>query len=81
MADTNRELKLVSWNVNGLRAVMKKGFEDIVSEIDPDNNAVVMISASEVYRINHVHPKDIWTRKAEVSELDAADLSAYGAPA
>lgn len=52
-----------------------------VSEIDPDNNAVVMISASEGYRINHVHPKDIWTRKAEVSELDAGDLAAYGAPA
>ena len=35
MVDT-RELRLVSWNVNGLRAVMKKGFEDIVAEIDPD---------------------------------------------
>ena len=32
----SRELRFVSWNVNGLRAVMKKGFEDIVSEIDPD---------------------------------------------
>lgn len=40
MADTNRELKLVSWNVNGLRAVMKKGFEDIVAQIDPDIMAV-----------------------------------------
>ncbi|MBO4365752.1 MAG: exodeoxyribonuclease III [Eggerthellaceae bacterium] len=29
-------MKLVSWNVNGLRAVVKKGFEDIVAELDAD---------------------------------------------
>ncbi|MGF2144735.1 exodeoxyribonuclease III [Vagococcus fluvialis] len=29
-------MKLVSWNVNGLRAVVKKGFEDIFAEIDAD---------------------------------------------
>jgi exodeoxyribonuclease-3 len=29
-------LKMVSWNVNGLRAVQKKGFEDIVKDIDAD---------------------------------------------
>ncbi len=29
-------MKLVSWNVNGLRAVLKKGFEDIVAELDAD---------------------------------------------
>ncbi len=29
-------MKLVSWNVNGLRAVMKKGFEDFFSSIDAD---------------------------------------------
>lgn len=51
-----------------------------VQEIDPDNNAVVMISPSEGYRINHVHPRDLWTRKAEVSDLDAEDLALYGAP-
>lgn len=28
--------KLISWNVNGLRAVMKKGFMDAFSEIDAD---------------------------------------------
>lgn len=27
---------LVSWNVNGLRAVLKKGFIDVVDELDPD---------------------------------------------
>ncbi len=29
-------MRFVSWNVNGLRAVQKKGFEDIVREIDAD---------------------------------------------
>lgn len=29
-------MKFVSWNVNGLRAVMKKGFEDIVRDLDAD---------------------------------------------
>lgn len=29
-------MKFVSWNVNGLRAVLKKGFEDIVEELDAD---------------------------------------------
>lgn len=29
-------MKLISWNVNGLRAAMKKGFEDFFKEIDAD---------------------------------------------
>lgn len=29
-------LKLVSWNVNGLRACMKKGFMDYFNEVNPD---------------------------------------------
>ena len=29
-------MKLISWNVNGLRAVWKKGFEDIFKNIDAD---------------------------------------------
>lgn len=29
-------MKLISWNVDGLRAVVKKGFEDIFAEIDAD---------------------------------------------
>jgi exodeoxyribonuclease III len=29
-------LKLISWNVNGLRAVMKKGFEDALHRLDAD---------------------------------------------
>ena len=29
-------MKLISWNVNGLRAVMKKNFYEFVAEADPD---------------------------------------------
>lgn len=29
-------MRFVSWNVNGLRAVMKKGFEDVVAALDVD---------------------------------------------
>lgn len=29
-------MKLISWNVNGLRAVLKKGFEDFFNEVNAD---------------------------------------------
>ncbi|MCH2189252.1 exodeoxyribonuclease III [Candidatus Gracilibacteria bacterium] len=29
-------MKIISWNVNGIRAAAKKGFRDFVSEYDPD---------------------------------------------
>ncbi len=29
-------MKAVSWNVNGLRACLNKGFADVVRELDPD---------------------------------------------
>ena len=29
-------MRLVSWNVNGLRAAVKKGFEDSVLDLDAD---------------------------------------------
>ena len=42
MADTPRELRLVSWNVNGLRAVMKKdpSFTQIFNTLDADVFAI-----------------------------------------
>ena len=33
-------MKFVSWNVNGLRAVVKKGFYEFVKDIDPDILAI-----------------------------------------
>ena len=29
-------MKLVSWNVNGIRAIMKKGFLDSLEGLNPD---------------------------------------------
>lgn len=36
----SKEMKLVSWNVNGLRACMKKGFADFFREADADIFAI-----------------------------------------
>lgn len=40
--DTGRELRLISWNVNGLRALMRKepSFTDVVSMLDADIFAI-----------------------------------------
>lgn len=35
-----RQLKLISWNVNGLRAIMKKGFLDTFADINADILAI-----------------------------------------
>ena len=32
----SNSLKIISWNVNGIRAVKKKGFNDFVSKYKPD---------------------------------------------
>ncbi len=40
-------MKLISWNVNGLRAAMKKGFMDYFSEIDADIFCVQEIKLQE----------------------------------
>ena len=37
-------MRLVSWNVNGLRAVMKKGFRDAFNELNADVFAVQELS-------------------------------------
>ena len=29
-------MKLISWNVNGIRAINKKGFSEIIQKLDPD---------------------------------------------
>lgn len=56
--DKNGIRKFVSWNVNGLRAVLKKGFLDVFHELDADIFAVQEIKAmpeqlpDEVLNIN-----------------------------
>ena len=36
MDEEETKVKLISWNVNGLRAVVGKGFADIFNELDAD---------------------------------------------
>lgn len=40
-------MKIISWNVNGLRAVMKKGFMDYLNQEDPDIICLQEIKLSE----------------------------------
>ena len=40
-------MKLISWNVNGLRAAAKKGFLDYMQEINPDVICLQEIKAKE----------------------------------
>ncbi len=47
-------MKLISWNVNGIRAVMKKGFADFLSERQPD-----VLCLQEIKVHNGDLPEDI----------------------
>ena len=51
---TNGAKKLISWNVNGLRAIEKKGFTDIVNELDAD-----IISLQEIKAMPEQLPESV----------------------
>jgi len=51
---TNGVKKLISWNVNGLRAIEKKGFTDIVNELDAD-----IISLQEIKAMPEQLPESV----------------------
>ena len=40
-------MKIISWNVNGIRAVIKKGFYDFIDEHNPDVLCIQEIKANE----------------------------------
>lgn len=40
-------MRLVAWNVNGLRAILKKGFEEAFRELDPDIMSLGEIKLSD----------------------------------
>ena len=40
-------MKLISWNVNGIRAVLKKGFYDFINEYNPD---ILCIQETKAHR-------------------------------
>jgi len=40
-------MKIVSWNVNGIRSIISKGFYEFVEETDPDIICLQEIKANE----------------------------------
>lgn len=40
-------MKCISWNVNGLRAIMKKNFPEVIEELDPDFFCIQEIKLQE----------------------------------
>ncbi len=57
---TKNQLKIISWNVNGIRAAMRKGFADKILDIDPD---IICIQETKAHpdqvdkdlRMHHYH--------------------------
>ena len=49
-----KNLKIISWNVNGIRAVVKKGFVDFLKKYQPDILGVQEIKISEMARAKEV---------------------------
>ncbi len=49
-----QSLKIISWNVNGIRAVVKKGFVDFLQKYQPDILGVQEIKISETARAKEV---------------------------
>ncbi len=47
-----KEKKIISWNVNGLRAVLKKGFAEWLTKADPDVLCLQEIKA-EVHQVDY----------------------------
>ena len=58
-------MKIFSWNVNGLRAIIKKRFYDIIAEQDPDIICLQEIKANKDQvqldpEFNETYPYQIW---------------------
>ncbi len=52
-------MKIVSWNVNGLRAAMKKGFRESVNELDPDILFIQETKMQEFQLVDEILLKDL----------------------
>lgn len=52
-------MKIVSWNVNGLRAIMKKGFKESVIELDPDILFIQETKMQEDQLVEEIYLKEL----------------------
>lgn len=60
-------MKLISWNVNGIRACLKKGFEDFYEEIDAD---IFCLQETKMQIINNTDKSNISANLNEQIQLD-----------
>ena len=49
-------MKIVSWNVNGIRACKNKGFDDFFINIDADIFCIQETKMQEGQYLNHIDP-------------------------
>ena len=58
----NKKIKFISWNVNGIRAVLNKGFLDFIDEHNPDIICIQETKAhpSQVELILNEYPYKYW---------------------
>ncbi len=66
MCATKRgKMKIITWNVNGIRAVAKKGFADFIAKLDPDILCLQETKAHpdqvEVELLNPLNRKSYWS--------------------
>ncbi len=47
-------MKLISWNVNGIRACVQKGFLDFFKEIDADIFCIQEINKNYLHILNNI---------------------------
>jgi exodeoxyribonuclease-3 len=64
--------RLISWNVNGLRAVFKKGFIDIVKDMDPD-----VLGLQEIKAMEEQLPESLQKLKGYHSYFYSAERKGY----
>ena len=65
-------MKLISWNVNGIRACVQKGFLDFFQEADAD----IFCIQAKVTKINH-NQKRKSVRKSQKLSIQNIFLSVY----
>ena len=46
-------MKIISWNVNGIRACMRNGFKEVLAELDPDLIMLQEIKIDDAARAQH----------------------------
>ena len=76
-------MKLISWNVNGLRACVQKGFLDFFREIDAAvvRNTTVMLEASQFGIPSYIiqNPEQVFDIYQNVTELKFGTAEEFAA--